>query len=89
MRRDTRQLLQTRGSEATSPLNLALGGEMRERIAKALAELNPLQRQAVESNFYDNMSHSEIAELMGRPLGTVKTYIRQGLIHLRDALRIK
>jgi len=56
-------------------------------VQKALAEPEPAQRQAIEAAYYDGLSHSEIAELLNKPLGTVKTYIRQGLIRLRDCLR--
>ena len=70
-----------------SPLDSALGDEQRRRVQKALCKLEPAQRQCVELSFFDNLSHSEIAEKLNKPLGTVKTYIRQGLIRLRDGLR--
>jgi RNA polymerase sigma-70 factor (ECF subfamily) len=62
-------------------------GEQRQIILAALAQLDPIQRQAVECSFYEGLSHSEIAEKLQRPLGTIKTYIRQGLIRLRQSLR--
>jgi RNA polymerase sigma-70 factor (ECF subfamily) len=64
-------------------------GEQRKRVVVALNELDPVYRQAVELSFYDGLSHSEIATKLNKPLGTVKTYIRQGLIRLRDRLRSK
>lgn len=63
--------------------------EQRQIILTALAELEPAQRMAVECSFYEGLSHSEIAEKLQRPLGTIKTYIRQGLIRLRQSLRTK
>ena len=51
-------------------------------------KLDPAQRQAVELSFFDDLSHTQIAEHLGKPLGTVKTYIRQGLIHLREFIRM-
>jgi RNA polymerase sigma-70 factor (ECF subfamily) len=62
-------------------------GEQRMRVVRAVGELDPVYRQAVELSFYDGLSHSEIATKLNKPLGTVKTYIRQGLIRLRDRLR--
>ncbi len=57
------------------------------QVSKALAELSVDQRQAIELAFYDDLSHADIAQRLGKPLGTIKTWIRQGLIRLRDCLR--
>jgi RNA polymerase sigma-70 factor (ECF subfamily) len=62
--------------------------ERQKQVRAALSDLEPAQRQALECAFYEGLSHSEIAKKLNRPLGTVKTYIRQGLIRLRDSLRI-
>ena len=64
-----------------------LESENRDRVRKALASLEAVQREAIELSFYDGLSHSQIAAKLDKPLGTVKTHIRQGLIRLRDSLR--
>ena len=61
--------------------------ERRVQVRQALSVLEPVQRQAVECSFYEGLSHSEIAQKLNRPLGTIKTYIRQGLIQMRQSLR--
>jgi RNA polymerase sigma-70 factor (ECF subfamily) len=65
--------------------------DLKERavqVRSALSGLDPAQRQALECAFYEGLSHSEIAAKLHKPLGTIKTYIRQGIIQLRDRLRI-
>ena len=69
-----------------SPLAGVLFDEQSEAVRAALQRLEPAQRRAIEMAFFDCLSHVEIAEKLDRPLGTVKTWIRQGLIKLRDVL---
>jgi RNA polymerase sigma-70 factor (ECF subfamily) len=49
----------------------------------AIADLPDEQRQAIQLAFYHSMSHSQIAEYLSAPLGTVKTRIRLGMAKLR------
>ena len=64
-----------------------IADENRVAVVEALQSLEPAQRQAIEYAYYEGLSHSEIAAKLNKPLGTVKTYIRQGLIRLRESLR--
>ena len=54
-----------------------------EKVRVVLAEMNPDQRKVLELAFFQGLTHTEIAEKTGEPLGTVKTRIRSGLQHLR------
>jgi len=61
--------------------------EHQQLVRKALAALSPEQRQVIELAYYAGLSHTEIAERLNQPLGTVKTRTRLGLLKLRDLLR--
>jgi RNA polymerase sigma-70 factor (ECF subfamily) len=74
-------------SNITDPALAAMIEENSRRVRKAMGVLDAEHRQAVEMAFFDGLSHSQIAQTLNKPLGTVKTYIRQGLIRLRDCLR--
>jgi RNA polymerase sigma-70 factor (ECF subfamily) len=72
-----------------SKFDLASEAERNTLIARVRAILSNLpeeQRSSMEMAFFEGMSHSEISEKTGHPLGTVKTRIRLALIELRKAL---
>jgi len=71
----------------SGPQERAALAEQRRHVRTALNGLNEQERQVVALSFLEGLSHSEIAERIGLPLGTVKTRIRNGLIHLRELLR--
>jgi RNA polymerase sigma-70 factor, ECF subfamily len=73
--------------DSTRPDQQVADNQQREIVRQALRSLQPEHRQCIERAYYDGMSHSEIAAALGKPLGTVKTYIRQGLLRLRDTLK--
>ena len=60
--------------------------QRRQRVRTALAQLPPEQSQALAYAFFQGYSHSQIAEVLSEPLGTVKTRIRLAMQKLRQIL---
>lgn len=58
------------------------------RVKEAMRKLPPNQRQALELAYFEGLSQTEMAERMGQPLGTVKTWVRAALKTLRDDLGV-
>ncbi len=58
----------------------------RQQVRRCLEDLTELQRQAVTLAYYQGHSYPRVAELLGTPLPTVKTRMRDGLIRLRDCM---
>jgi RNA polymerase sigma-70 factor (ECF subfamily) len=73
-----------------SSYNLANEAEQHSMMEKARGVIHLLpaeQRKTLEMAFFDGLTHSEIAEMTGDPLGTVKTRIRSALTTLRKAFQ--
>lgn len=63
-------------------------GKQWERLCRsAISELPDDQRRALELAYFEGLTHQEISEKTGTPLGTVKTRVRLGLMKLRDRVR--
>ena len=56
------------------------------QAAEAMRALRPEQQQVLRLSIIQGMSHQEISEATGMPLGTVKTHARRGLIEVREYL---
>jgi RNA polymerase sigma-70 factor, ECF subfamily len=60
----------------------------RQRVRRCLDGLTQLQRESIQLAYYGGYTHSQVAQLLGVALGTVKTRIRDGLIRMRDCLEV-
>ncbi len=60
--------------------------ELSARLAACLQALETRQRDAIRTAFYDGLSYPELAERQAVPLGTMKSWVRRGLMQLRGCL---
>ena len=63
-----------------------LNSDQARRLRDAMKKLNDNQRSVIELAYFEGLSQTEMAERMGQPLGTVKTWVRTALRNLRDEL---
>ena len=58
-----------------------------EAVRSLMSSLSAPQKKAIEMAYFEGLSHSEIAEALHEPLGTVKSWIRNGLLRLKEGLQ--
>lgn len=58
-----------------------------ERVRSLIGTLSAPQKKAIEMAYFEGLSHSEIANALQEPLGTVKSWIRNGLLRLKEGLQ--
>ena len=71
---------------ATSPFDWAAASEDGRRLKACLAVLDDKQRKAIVLAFTEGLTHEELAARIDAPVGTVKSWIRRGLMRLKDCL---
>lgn len=75
------------GMEAPEPQHLFQDKQQGEVLLRALRQLAPGEREAIEAAFFSELTYTEVADRLHQPVGTIKTRIRSGLIKLRNALQ--
>ena len=75
-----------RPAPASDPARDAAHRRTHERVHAALETLAPQQREVLALAYFGGLSQSEISERCGAPLGTVKSWVRQGLKRLRELI---
>ena len=85
-RKEPLEVLGDAPANAASPDETTAASERQRFVREALNLLTPEQREVIELAYYSGLSHSEIAEKLKQPLGTVKTRTRLGMMKLREAL---
>jgi RNA polymerase sigma-70 factor (ECF subfamily) len=79
-------VLESIQDEATGPLDKLLDNRDAASLAECMGRLEGAQRQTIMLAFFRGLTHSELAEHLAEPLGTIKTRIRRGLMSLKDCL---
>ncbi len=75
-------------SAEPGPDQMAETHDLAGRARRAMANLSPGQRAALELAYFGGKTSAEVAEMEGIPLGTAKTRIRSALVKLREALEV-
>ncbi|MFB9957310.1 RNA polymerase sigma factor [Agromyces bracchium] len=81
-----RRLEESLVAEASVAATTGADDDFAERamVAEELDRLEPVPRRVMRLAFYDQLSHSQIAEATGLPIGTVKSHVRRSLQRLRS-----
>jgi RNA polymerase sigma factor (sigma-70 family) len=74
------------GLASDDPLGLLLRSERADAVRSTLAALEEPYRETLALRFFAEMSIAEIAAQTGRPVPTVKTHLRRGLLRLREGM---
>ena len=72
--------------DAPGPMEQLMAATEAAALARCLQQLEAKQRQSIMLAFFNGLSHSELANHMKQPLGTVKTWVRRGLERLKGCL---
>jgi len=83
---DAAAVLEIPSADRDSPFLAAARSEDAERIASAMAALEPIYREALLLRFQEDLSLAEIAEITGDPVPTISSRIQRGLAALRSRL---
>ncbi|MBS0308804.1 MAG: sigma-70 family RNA polymerase sigma factor [Proteobacteria bacterium] len=80
------EMMEAMESSGPNPSDMLQLSQNAAALANCFVRLDGLHRQAIAMAFYHDLSHSEVAEQMHLPIGTIKTWIRRGLEKLRLCL---
>jgi RNA polymerase sigma-70 factor (ECF subfamily) len=79
-------LVDTFASDLGGPLEMLTQAAQAQAVAHCVDALSAEQQQCVALAYYQGLSHSEVAQHLRQPLGTVKSWVRRALMALKDCL---
>jgi len=74
--------------QGPTPLEMLMTSANARAVGACVETLEPGQKQAIALAFYQGLSHSELSAHLGRPLGTVKSWVRRALERLKACLEL-
>jgi RNA polymerase sigma-70 factor (ECF subfamily) len=83
---DDADLIDRVASDDAGPLQLLMQAAQKREVEHCVGQLSAKQQQCVALAYYQGLSHSEVAEQLVQPLGTVKSWVRRALLALKDCL---
>lgn len=69
-----------------TPLQTAVSADERERLEACMRQLDPRRQSLIRAAFFEGSTYEELAQRIASPLGSVKSWIRRGLLQLRGCL---
>lgn len=69
-----------------TPLQTAVSADERERLEACMSQLDTRRQTLIRAAFFDGSTYEELAQRISSPLGSVKSWIRRGLLQLRGCL---
>lgn len=75
-----------RPDEGPQPLEALQAGLEAQHVRRCMQALPGPQQQGLALAFFHGLSHAEVAQRLGQPLGTVKSWVRRGLLALKGCL---
>ncbi|WP_041675077.1 RNA polymerase sigma factor [Ramlibacter tataouinensis] len=79
-------IAETVAGDSPNPMDTSQASEQAWALHECLRKLESRQREVVSLAYLRDLSHSELAQQLKLPLGTVKTWIRRGLDQLRGCM---
>jgi RNA polymerase sigma-70 factor (ECF subfamily) len=83
---DGPNLVDTLASDLDGPMQALEQASQAKAVSRCIGTLSAEQQQCVALAYYQGLSHSEVAQHLKQPLGTVKSWVRRALISLKDCL---